>query len=150
MTLKRKITLAISWLLVAVCMTIIFYLSAQVASESAQTSLGMMSFLEKIFTGLTELIGHDAFRSIAHGLEYCGLALLLFNALYHTFTRPRALLSFAVSVLYAVSDEIHQIFVEGRAFQLTDIAVDAVGSLVGVAAGFVIYKAIIIIQKTQR
>ena len=142
MTAKRKIIICISWLLAAACMAIIFALSAQVADDSSELSLMVMDGFMSIFTNLQNAIGHDAFRSIAHALEYCGLALLLFNAYFQTLQKPKIILSFITAVIYALTDEIHQIFVEGRAFQLTDIAVDAAGSALGVAAGFVIYIVI--------
>lgn len=139
MNKKQKIAVGISWLLVAVCMGIIFSLSHQPSTESAELSLAVMGFFSQIFTKFIEAIGHDAFRSIAHGLEYCGLSLLLFNALYQTVRKPKAFLSFAISVFYSLTDEIHQIFIEGRAFQLSDLAVDAVGSAAGVTAAFILY-----------
>ena len=150
MTTKRKITLTINWLLVAVCMAIIFALSHQPSTQSAELSMDVMNFVGLIFTKFIEAIGHDNFRSLAHALEYCGLALLLFNAFYHTFSQPRVLLSFATAVCYSLTDEIHQIFIEGRAFQLIDLAVDAAGSLVGVTAGYIIYLLITNIIKHRR
>ena len=150
MNTKRKVLISVSWLLVAVCMAIIFALSHQPADQSSELSLSVMGFFAKIFTRFIESIGHDAFRSIAHALEYCGLSLLLFNALYHTAQKPLIIPSFAVGVFYALTDEIHQIFIEGRAFQFTDILVDAIGGAVGVAAGYIIYKVIINIIKHHR
>lgn len=35
------------------------------------------------------------------------------------------------TMLYALSDEIHQIFVPGRTFQLEDLALDLLGALAG-------------------
>ena len=142
MSKKQKIISAVSWLLVAVCMAVIFALSHQPAAQSSELSMAVMGFVEKIFTAFVEFIGHDAFRSIAHALEYCGLALLLFNAIYQTVRNPKIILPFLISVFYSVTDEVHQIFIEGRAFQLTDIAVDTLGSAVGIAAGYAIYKTI--------
>ena len=150
MTTKRKITITISWVLVGICMAIIFSLSNQVADESAELSTDVMNFVGRIFAKFIDAIGHENFRSLAHALEYCGLALLLFNAFYHTFQKPRAMLSFAVSVLYSLTDEIHQIFIEGRAFQFIDLAVDAAGSLTGIAAGYIIYLSITQIIKHRR
>ncbi|MBO5359790.1 MAG: VanZ family protein [Clostridia bacterium] len=150
MNTKRKALISVSWLLVAVCMAIIFALSHQPASESGELSMSVMGFFAKILTEFIESIGHDAFRSIAHALEYCGLGLLLFNALYHTAQKPLIIPSFAVGVFYALTDEIHQLFIEGRAFQFTDILIDAAGGAVGVAAGYVIYKVIINIIKHHR
>ena len=41
-----------------------------------------------------------------------------------------------VSILYAISDEIHQLFIPGRSCQITDICIDTLGILIG----FTIYK----------
>lgn len=138
----RKFGIAFSWLLVAVCMGIIFKLSHQPSEESAELSLEVMGFFSRIFTEFIEAIGHDAFRSIAHFLEYCGLAALLYNAFLQTFDKPGILPSFAVSVLYCISDEIHQIFIPGRAFQVSDILVDAAGSAAGLIGCICIYAII--------
>ena len=38
-----------------------------------------------------------------------------------------------LSVLYAVSDEVHQIFVDGRAFGISDILIDSAGAVFGIS-----------------
>ena len=70
-------------------------------------------------------------RKIAHAAEYAVLGALLLRAL----GRPG--LAFALGVLYAVSDELHQTFVPGRAGSPLDVAIDAAGVARGrgVAAG---------------
>ncbi len=138
----RKFGIAFSWLLVAVCMGIIFRLSHQQSEESAELSLEVMGFFGRIFTKFIEGIGHDTFRSLAHFLEYCGLAALLYNAFLQTFNKPKILMSFAVSVLYCISDEIHQIFIPGRAFQISDILVDSLGSATGIIVCVCLYTII--------
>ena len=147
---KQKAIAAVSWFLVAVCMAVIFALSHQPSEESGELSMAVMGFFAKIFTAFIEFIGHETFRSIAHALEYCGLSLLLFNALYQTTLKPRIILPFAISVFYSLTDEIHQIFIDGRAFQLTDLAVDALGSIIGIATSYVIYRFINYIISRRR
>ena len=66
-------------------------------------------------------------RKLAHVTEYAILGLLLARAL------ERVPAAFALGVAYAVSDEIHQSFVEGRAGRALDVAIDAVGVALGVA-----------------
>jgi VanZ family protein len=39
------------------------------------------------------------------------------------------LIALFISVVYAVSDEIHQLFVPGRVFSIKDIIIDSLGSL---------------------
>lgn len=42
------------------------------------------------------------------------------------------LISLAIAVLYASSDEFHQYFVPGRSAQITDVMIDSAGALAGV------------------
>jgi VanZ family protein len=67
-------------------------------------------------------------RKLAHAAEYALLAVLLVRAL----TRPW--LAFLVALAYAASDELHQHFVHGRIGAPRDVAIDAVGALIGLAA----------------
>lgn len=76
----------------------------------------------------TGLGGWDlVLRKIAHVAEYAVLGALLARA------TARANLAFALGTLYAISDEIHQSFVPGRAGSPLDVAIDAVGVTIGVA-----------------
>lgn len=45
------------------------------------------------------------------------------------------LLILCICILYAISDEIHQMFVPGRGAQGRDIVIDSVGSVVGIIFG---------------
>ena len=54
--------------------------------------------------------------------------------LYRVTLRQKALLASALCMLYAAGDEFHQYFVPGRAAQLSDVAIDAMGFLPCVAA----------------
>lgn len=145
MTTKRKIHIGISWVLVIICMGIIFALSAQVADDSQELS---DSFIRKIFETFGIVIESDLIRTIAHCLEFMGLSVLLFNAVYVTwFLKLTPIIAFLGTTFYATTDEIHQIFVPGRAFQISDILVDSTGALIGVTASFVILKIILSIKK---
>jgi VanZ family protein len=65
-------------------------------------------------------------RKIAHAGEFAVLGALLQRALRD----ERAAL--ATGVAYAISDEVHQIFVPGRVGSPLDVAIDSVGVAVGV------------------
>jgi VanZ family protein len=66
-------------------------------------------------------------RKLAHMTEYAVLALLLLRA-----TGSYAW-AFGVAVAYACTDEFHQTFVRGRHGSPVDVAIDALGALVGLA-----------------
>jgi VanZ family protein len=65
-------------------------------------------------------------RKLAHVSEYALLGLLLARA-----TRRPAVAA-VLAAAYAVTDEIHQTFVEGRHGAPLDVAIDTAGALVGV------------------
>jgi VanZ family protein len=67
-------------------------------------------------------------RKIAHASEYAVLGALLLRAVGH------AVPAFGLGVAYAVSDEIHQSFVEGRRGTPLDVLIDSIGVAVGVLA----------------
>ncbi len=67
-----------------------------------------------------------ALRKLAHAAEFGILAALLWRAL------GSAPLAVGAASLYAVSDELHQVFVPGRQGAVRDWAVDTAGALIGV------------------
>jgi VanZ family protein len=145
MTVKRKVYIAVSWLLVVICMGIIFFLSAQTGEESSELSHSfVLAFLEKLGITLNEAF----LRNCAHCLEFMGLSVLMFNGVYATSeAKITPVIAFVGTVAYAVADEIHQIFVPERAFQLSDILVDSTGALIGVTASLIILKIILTIKE---
>ena len=129
---------------VAAVAAVIYCLSAQTASESTQLSSGLLARL-----GL--LIGEGLFRSLAHFCEYALLSFLSVNALYSCCGYIRPVLATVFCAVYALTDEIHQIFVPGRAFQLSDITVDISGAVLGaVICTFLLVLVGRIRQKTNR
>ncbi len=74
--------------------------------------------------------GEKIVYKMGHMLAYAGLAWLWWRALApHRQVRwPDLLLAFGLTVLYGVSDEIHQRFVPGRHGQPADVFFDAAGA----------------------
>lgn len=128
---RNKIIAAVSWCFVAACMAVIFFLSAQNGEESQELSETVALLLK---LGLSV----DFIRSCAHCLEFMGLAVLVFNALYWSFGYFRPYLAFVLTAAYAASDEIHQLFVDGRACQLSDFLTDSFGAFIGIIAASII------------
>lgn len=68
-------------------------------------------------------------KKAAHVVEYGILALLLWRALANTSqTDSPARWVFLLSLLYAISDEVHQLFVPGRNGTPLDVLFDALGA----------------------
>ncbi len=81
---------------------------------------------------------------LAHISEYAGLCFWLYIGFISHEKTSRQLgktLSFAfiVSILYAISDELHQIPVAGRGFEFFDLVMDAIG-IVSMMGAIFIYK----------
>jgi VanZ family protein len=74
------------------------------------------------------------FRKGAHFFSYLVLGVLVMNALRRSGVEGFRLCIFAlgICVLYAISDEVHQLFVHGRSGQVTDVLLDSVGAVVGI------------------
>lgn len=136
-------------------MVVIFMFSAQNGDASQATSDGflakVLSFVEVLFGGgkfgiwLTDLFT-ACVRILAHGFIY---ALLGFFASGSAFCLKcmnspikRFVSVMAFCLTYAVTDEIHQIFVPCRSFEFGDIAVDFVGSVVGIFVFLVFFSII--------
>ena len=69
----------------------------------------------------------------SHILLYAVLAYLLARAMNFQapFSFRKLGLILGLSTLYGLSDEIHQIFVPGRGFELVDLLMDSIGALLG-------------------
>ncbi len=65
-------------------------------------------------------------RKLAHVTEYAILTALLCRAL------RRVVPAVVLAALYAVTDEVHQTFVDGRLGTPRDVAIDLLGVLIGV------------------
>lgn len=82
-----------------------------------------------------EILGIELKDFLVHPAEYFLLLFLTYRAFQkssHSLLRDRFFLSGALfSLLYAASDEWHQTFVPGRMGSLGDLALDALGVLLG-------------------
>ena len=122
----------------------IFFFSSQSAEVSSQTSGPFSSVLLSLYKGIFGDVAPEDFeavsstmtfivRKMAHFAVYAflGVSASLFAMTFSL--KSRLLIAYLVCVLYAVSDEIHQYFVPGRAMRLYDIAIDSLGVLTGLA-----------------
>ncbi len=128
-----------SVVLLILWMCTIFFFSSQTADASSQTSGQLIEVLaEKFypnFEDLSETQQQEAVESLqfyvrkaAHAAEFAilgFLAFLTFISYVNLRFFTRCFWAFAVSAIYAASDEFHQRFVVGRSCELRDFLIDA-------------------------
>ncbi|MDO4377224.1 MAG: VanZ family protein, partial [bacterium] len=71
-------------------------------------------------------------RKLAHFTEYLILGVLVINMFTKNNIPKSYLISIIFCVIYAISDEIHQFLIPGRACQIKDILIDSIGSITGI------------------
>lgn len=165
MTMKSNVKILIAryllWAAVLALMIVIFLFSAKTAEQSSNTS---GSFAEKVltlvvpgFSDFSEVQQKQAVDSIqfivrkgAHFAVYFALGTLCLFAMntYDVTAKQKVVTALSISFVYAVSDEIHQLFVPGRAGQIRDVLIDFAGAVTGVAlATLIIFVCRKILQK---
>ena len=131
--MKKRIVYTILTLL---WMLVIFLMSAQTADVSGKESSAVTEKIVGLFVENPSAQTIDTIetivRKICHFLEY---ALMCFLC-YHTFRSygvkgKKIAFCILVTVAYAVTDEIHQYFVPGRACRAFDVLIDTIGALCG-------------------
>lgn len=144
------------WISTVLWMTLIFLLSAQEAVQSDGLSLGIVG---KILEFISDFDGFPAIntidteylirvvssinffvRKMAHFMLFAILSVLVYNLVFcYIFKRTKVImLSSLICLVYAVSDEIHQLFVPGRAGQFRDVIIDFSGVLTALLIIFLI------------
>ena len=90
-------------------------------------------------------------RKSAHFIGYMILGILASGLiLQYENINKKYLLAFLICVIYAISDEIHQLFVPGRSGQVRDVLIDSAGSLLGIIIVMAFEKLLIKINKKHK
>jgi VanZ family protein len=104
------------WAPVVVYMAAIFYVSAQ---SSPPAPGGVPDY-------------------VLHAIEYFGLSVVVFRAVAGGFgravTATRLKLTLLITLAYAISDEVHQLFVPYRTADVRDVLADMTGAAIGLGA----------------
>lgn len=141
-------------------MGVIFFMSAQNADESQELSDGIV---EEIVEVVSKIITHKPItaqkrdfysflvRKAAHMTEYAILAFLCAClATDFSWAYWKGMVSaWGFATLYAMTDEFHQLFSDGRAGQMRDVLIDSSGALIGLLAFFCICGIMHKVAKTR-
>ena len=123
-----KTLLFVSWLI------LIYLLSAETGDQSGSLSDGILLSIAKLLKISDTKAFVDTFgffiRKLAHFSEYFILYILTYEC-FKEYNCPQLIVvSVLFCVLYASFDEFHQLFVDGRCGQLSDVMIDSSGSIV--------------------
>ena len=159
--MKIKIIRALLLILLIADMLFIFFNSAQDSSNSSNTSQSVTEIVAPVLIPNYKDMDEDAkmqsllsldgiIREAAHLLQFVPLGFSLYLLLCTIGPNERrGRINFAATLgfglIYAFSDEIHQIFVPGRTFQLFDILMDISGVTLGCIGAMIL---MLIIKKT--
>lgn len=146
---KIFITLTIIWTIV------IFMFSSRNGNESTSDSSRLGMEICRIFVdGFENMASKEQFdlakridypvRKAAHATEYAILGIFIFGSIYNgkkscgnTDERKAGIIKYAfpawtAGTFYAVTDEIHQLFVPGRSGKALDVCIDSAGVFSGI------------------
>ncbi|MED4014497.1 VanZ family protein [Sutcliffiella cohnii] len=140
--------LIIPWLLVVAWMVLIFSFSAQPAEQSSSLSGGIVEpIIETIETvvpvvSIDKEFFHTFIRKNAHFFAYFILGVLSLHAFRRSGVVGMKAGTFALllSVVYAISDEVHQLFVPGRSGEVRDVLIDSAGAFIGIVIYYCLSK----------
>ena len=82
-------------------------------------------------------------RKIAHVTEFAILNIFFINLIYQLkekFKLKYLIISIILTFIYACTDEIHQIFVQGRTSSFIDVLIDTTGAITTSLIIYIIYK----------
>ena len=131
----------ILWIITFLWMLVIFAFSANDGpssnSKSKKITYDVINIVEKKESETEKRkkveIVHPTVRKIAHAFEYAILCILLVLSLKSSGVKTSRVYLLAIigCMLYAISDEIHQLFVNGRSAEFRDAVIDTGGSAIG-------------------
>lgn len=145
---RRRKAARVCFLLSLLWMIFIFMMSQQNADTSTETSLRAGTLVaELVVPGYRDWTAAEQralavqidypVRKLAHASEYTVLGILYSLSVLSVSAVPKRkkllCTAFPLGVLYAMSDEFHQLFVPGRAGRVSDVLIDSSGVLLGIA-----------------
>lgn len=140
LTKKQKILFIIFSVLTLFLICFIFSNSLKNGADSSEDSEKVSKIVAKLinFVFNTKYTTADVggyVRTFAHFSEFAALSFCCANTirLISDKMKKAVLISLPFTFLVAITDEIIQIFSEGRAFQFIDIGIDTLGCLFGIA-----------------
>ena len=123
----------IKWIVVILWMTIIFFLSNEKGSDSLNESNTLLLIISNIIkVDLNTPFWIFVIRKLAHFVEFGILAILVLSLIkeYKDITFNDYIYTLIFVLVYSISDEFHQLFVENRGPSIKDVLIDTSGGII--------------------
>lgn len=146
---------SILWIFVIFISVQIFSFSSATAAQSSNTSKKVTEVVVEVVKKTRSVpkaeeatlfeVCHKIVRKTAHFSEFMLLAIFV-AALCRSYRfnmHVTLIISLLYPLLFAAADEFHQLFVDGRSGQITDVLIDFSGALTGTLA-FVLCRFILL------
>lgn len=152
--MNKKYIKIIFGILVFIWMAIVFSFSNQPADTSTNTSGNTIRAIINIFPNIRNLEETEKeeivdnlqpiIRKLAHFSIYTlgGILIYIFINTYDIKDKRKVIYSFIIGGVYAITDELHQLFIPGRSCEFRDICIDSSGVLLGILVTVSIIKII--------
>lgn len=148
----------VSIIFVLAWMSIVFCFSNQQGESSSNTSSNISKIIIRIidiqnkYTDLEKEklieIVEPVIRKLAHYTLYAMGGIIIANCVYQFCNKEKILIgiSTCMGILYAISDELHQLMIAGRSGNIHDVIIDSFGIVTGIMVFLLIiesYKRIV-------
>jgi VanZ family protein len=152
--MKKNIIRIILILLLAITFIVIFNFSNEDSIKSGNTSKKITNEITKNIDSIQKLDKvektkeldriESIIRKIAHFSLYTlvGILLMAICSTYNLNEIIRIIISLLSGIVYAISDEIHQMFIAGRTAKPTDVFIDTLGVILGIVITMLILKIV--------
>lgn len=132
----------INILLLIIWVIVVFMLSNDNGATSSGKSDGIAYFIASKINIMSTKDLIFLIRKMAHLTEYLILGILLINMLkdYNKVNIKLVIITILFCFSYAISDEVHQLFIDNRSGKFTDVLIDTLGSIIGTIIYYILIK----------
>ena len=158
-SIKFKKNLIFKRVLFLILLAIAFYVIFNFSAQDGEISGSLSKKVTEIIVNIVSKIKtidlatkvryieklHPIVRKLAHFGVYTvvGFSVMGFMCTFDMKNIFKLLISFAVGVTYAVTDEVHQYFIPGRNASIIDVGIDSLGVLTGI---FILITLIVFVE----
>lgn len=141
---KNIVTRVIFLILIIINCIVIFIFSSQNGEKSSNVSGSFVKQIIEILPG-TENLSKSEKEQLTENLQFVvrkgahfsiytllGFFTMGFMNTFNISARRKILFAFIFGLLYAITDEIHQLFSSGRSAKIMDVGIDSLGVIFGI------------------